>query len=69
MFLKFNRLWKETPLKSSYDAVIIGGGLHGLASAYFLASRHGITDVAVIEKKLIGCGRRGKPGFWKSSKR
>ena len=35
MFLKFNRLWKETPLQSSYDAVIIGGGLHGLATAIF----------------------------------
>lgn len=60
MFLKFNRLWKETPLKSSYDAVIIGGGLHGLAAAYFLASRHGMTDVAVIEKKFIGCGAAGR---------
>ena len=60
MFLKFNRLWKEAPLKSSYDAVIIGGGLHGLATAYFLASRHGITDVAVIEKKFIGCGAAGR---------
>ena len=60
MLLKFDRLWKAPTLKSSYDAVIIGGGLHGLAAAYFLASRHGITDVAVIEKKFIGCGAAGR---------
>jgi sarcosine oxidase subunit beta len=60
MLLRFKRCWKETPLKSSYDAVIIGGGLHGLASAYFLASRHGVTDVAVFEKKFIGCGAAGR---------
>ena len=60
MFLKFKPFWKQIPLKSSYSAVIIGGGLHGLASAYFLASRHGITDVAVIEKKFIGCGAAGR---------
>ncbi len=40
--------------------VIIGGGLHSLATAYFLASRHGITDVAIIEKNYIGYGGAGR---------
>ena len=56
------RLWKNKPLKSSYDAVIIGGGLHGLAAAYFLASRHGMTDIALIEKRYIGFGGSGRNG-------
>ena len=47
-------------LKSSYDAVIIGGGLHGLATAYFLARHHGMTDIAVIEKNYIGFGGAGR---------
>ncbi len=46
---KYKPLWGKKPrLKYSYDAVIIGGGLHGLATAYFLARDHGITDVAVV---------------------
>lgn len=54
-------LWGERkPLKSSYDAVIVGGGLHGLATAYFLARDHGMTDVAVIDKNFIGYGGAGR---------
>ena len=60
MFGKFNRLWEKPPLKSSYDAVIIGGGLHGLATAYFLAQNHGMKHVAVIEKHYIGYGGAGR---------
>ncbi len=60
MLGKHKRLWGKTPLKSSYDAVIIGGGLHGLATAYFLARNHGIKDVAVIERKYIGFGGAGR---------
>ncbi len=61
MFGKYKRLWeKPRRLKSSYDAVIIGGGLHGLATAYFLARHHGMTDVAVIEKRYIGFGGAGR---------
>ena len=47
-------------LKSSYDVVIIGEGGHGLASAYYLARDHGITNVAVIEQGYIGGGNTGR---------
>src|SRR3954464_4919735 len=50
--------WHEP--KSSYDVVIIGGGGHGLAAAYYLAPRHGITNVAVIEADYIGSGNSGR---------
>jgi len=60
MFGKYRRLWGKAPLKSSHDAVIIGGGLHGLAAAYFLAQNHGMKDVAVIEKRYIGFGGSGR---------
>ncbi len=50
--------WHEP--KSSYDVVIVGGGGHGLATAYYLATRHGITNVAVIEKDYIGSGNSGR---------
>ena len=50
--------WHEP--KSSYDVVIIGGGGHGLATAYYLATRHGITNVAVIEADYIGSGNSGR---------
>ena len=50
--------WAEP--KSSYDVVIVGGGGHGLATAYYLATRHGITDVAVLERSYIGSGNSGR---------
>ena len=50
--------WHEP--KSSYDVVIIGGGGHGLATAYYLATRHGITNVAVVEADYIGSGNSGR---------
>src|SRR5213596_345998 len=54
------RMWrKRSELKDSYDVVIIGGGSHGLATAYYLAQR-GINDVAVLEKSYIGSGAAGR---------
>ncbi len=49
-----------TPLKSSYDVVIIGAGAHGLAAAYYLAKDHGVTDVAVLDKGYLGGGNTGR---------
>ena len=49
-----------TRLRSTYDAVIIGGGGHGLAAAYYLARDHGMTNVAVLEKSYIGSGNTGR---------
>jgi methylglutamate dehydrogenase subunit A len=54
------RAWRAAAPKSSYDAIIIGGGGHGLATAYYLARNHGLTNVAVIEKAYIGSGNVGR---------
>ena len=54
------RVWREHSLRSRYDVVIVGGGVHGLATAYYLAANHGITDVAVLEKGYLGGGGSGR---------
>jgi sarcosine oxidase, subunit beta len=54
------RIIEPQPIKSAYDVIIIGGGAHGLACAYYLATNHGITNVAVIEKGYIGSGGSGR---------
>ena len=52
--------WRDAAPKASYDVIIIGGGGHGLATAYYLAKVHGITNVAVLEKNWIGSGNAGR---------
>ena len=52
--------WRAASPKKGYEAIIVGGGGHGLAAAYYLASEHGIRDVAVLEKGWIGGGNTGR---------
>jgi len=53
-------VWREPEPKAHYDIIIIGGGGHGLATAYYLAKNHGLTNIAVIEKGWIGSGNVGR---------
>ena len=52
--------WRKPDPKASYDVIIIGGGGHGLSTAYYLAKEHGITNVAVLEKGWLGSGNVGR---------
>ena len=52
--------WRSPEPKKKYDVIVIGGGGHGLATAYYLASQHGIRNVAVLEKNWIGGGNTGR---------
>ncbi len=53
-------LWRDAQPKPRYDIIIVGGGGHGLATAYYLASRHGLRNIAVLEKGWVGGGNVGR---------
>jgi sarcosine oxidase, subunit beta len=58
---RVRRMWRpRQELRPRYDVVIVGGGAHGLATAYYLAKNHGITNVAVLEKSYLGSGAAGR---------
>jgi sarcosine oxidase subunit beta len=58
---RVRRMWRPRgELKRRYEVVIVGGGSHGLATAYYLAKRHGIRDVCILEKSYIGSGASGR---------
>ena len=67
----WQKAWKDPQPKKEYDAVIVGGGGHGLATAYYLAKKHNMRNIAVVEKGWIGGGNTGtgsssdgsSPGF------
>lgn len=56
----WQKMWRSPEPKKKYDVIIVGGGGHGLATAYYLAKVHGITNIAVLEKGWIGGGNTGR---------
>jgi len=56
----WQRVWRNPTPKKKYDVIIVGGGGHGLATAYYLAKEHGITNVAVLEKGYLGGGNTAR---------
>src|SRR3984885_1264787 len=55
-----NRMWRHHDLRPSYDVVIVGAGVHGLAAAYYLGKEHGVRKVAVLDKSYLGAGASGR---------
>ncbi len=58
--LRKHRYFRSHELRSSYDAIVIGGGAHGMATAYYLAKDHGMRNIAVLEQSYIGAGASGR---------
>jgi sarcosine oxidase subunit beta len=56
----WERAWRDPVPKKSYDVIIVGGGGHGLATAYYLAKNHGIKNIAILEKGYVGGGNVGR---------
>ena len=57
---RWPRAWRDPLPRKKYDALVVGGGGHGLATAYYLAKEHGLRNVAVLEKGWIGGGNTGR---------
>ena len=57
---RWPRVWSAADMRPGYDVVIIGGGVHGLATAYYLAQNHGVRNIAVLEKSYLGSGGSGR---------
>ena len=56
----WDRQWRDPEPKQAYDVVIVGAGLHGLATAYYLAKNHAVKNIAVLEKGWLGGGNAGR---------
>ncbi len=54
------RMWRAHELKRSYDVVIVGAGVHGLGIAYYLGKKHGLRNIAVLERSYLGAGNSGR---------
>jgi sarcosine oxidase subunit beta len=59
-FFSKDRMWRRHELKSSYDVVIVGAGVHGLAAAYYLGKQHGVRNIALLDKNYLGAGASGR---------